>query len=80
MFKQWKLLQLIQKNPLILLQMHSPSSRNQLTHLMGFQDSLKDILDKPTLDKDFNFFMKIMKPFVFCQQAFENIFLKNLLK
>jgi hypothetical protein len=61
------------KNPLILLQMHSPSSRNQLTHLIGFQDSLKDILEKPTLVKDFNSFMKIIEPFVLRQQAFENI-------
>jgi len=50
--------------------MHSPSSRNQPTHLSGFQDSLKDILEKPSLDKDFDSFMKIIKPFVLGQQAF----------
>jgi hypothetical protein len=60
--------------------MHSASSKNQPTHLSGFQDSLKYILDKPTLDKDFNFLMKIIKPFVLRQQAFENIKKKSLLK
>jgi hypothetical protein len=38
---------------------------------------LKDILEKPSLDKDFNFFMKIIKPFVLGHQAFENEHLIN---
>jgi hypothetical protein len=53
--------------------MHSPSSKNQPTHLRGFQDSLKNILEKPSLDKDFDSFMNIIKPFVLGQQALENI-------
>jgi hypothetical protein len=71
MSKQCKLLQY--KKSIDSLTNAFTNSRNQPTHLRGFQDSLKNMLEKPSLDKDFDSFMKIIKPFVLGQQAFKNI-------